>query len=79
MRDHEISFTMAFLSGFEAISSDKETIELALDVKKMAKGHNLELYDCIIAATAIMENQVLITRNRKHYPDSRLRVMVPEY
>ena len=79
MRDHEIKPTMAFLSGFKAISADRETIELAYDVKKRAKGHNLELYDCIIAATAIMENQVLITRNKKHYPDPRVRVIVPEY
>jgi predicted nucleic acid-binding protein len=79
MREHEKNATLAFLSGFQVIGVDTATVELAYDVKRKAKGHNLELYDCVIAATGIIENQALITRNRKHYPDARLRVITPEY
>jgi predicted nucleic acid-binding protein len=79
MREHEIQPTLFFLSGFQVIAAGKETVELAYEVKRKAKGHNLELYDCIIAATAITEKQAIITRNKKHYPDSRLREIIPGY
>lgn len=79
MRGHETGPTLALLSGFQVIKADKEVIELAYDVKNKARGHNLELYDCIIAATAIIEHQAVVTGNKRHFPDPRLKVIVPEY
>jgi predicted nucleic acid-binding protein len=58
---------------------DREIVRLALDIKEKAKGYQLELYDCIIAATALTHNQTLITRNSRHYPDDRLKVLIPNY
>jgi predicted nucleic acid-binding protein len=60
---------------------NKEIVRLAHDVKSRARAKNiqLELNDCIIAATAIKLNQILVTRNDKHYPDNRLTLFVPDY
>jgi predicted nucleic acid-binding protein len=79
MREPERKKTHALINCFEELNVDKEIIRLAHDVKVKAKGFRLELYDCIIAATAIKLNQVLVTRNRKHYPDKRLKLFVPTY
>ena len=49
------------------------------EVKRYAKGYRLELYDCIICATALVKDQILVTRNTKHYSDKRLRLFVPTY
>ena len=32
------------------------------------KSHSAELGDALIAATAVLNNSELLTRNRKHYP-----------
>jgi predicted nucleic acid-binding protein len=79
MRACEDEATMEFLSVFKIIEVNAGIVETALDVKRKAKGHKLELYDCIIAATAIMTGMPLITGNKKHYPDKRLKVITPEY
>lgn len=79
MREEERTDTFRLLSGFKVISTDAETIMLAAAVKNRAKGHKLDLYDCIIAATAIKHSQVLVTRNSRHYPDKSLRLFVPKY
>ena len=79
MKEHERRKTFALIENFEEIVVDKEIIRLAHDVKARAKGFQLELNDCIIAATAIKFNQVLVTRNSKHYPDERLTIFVPDY
>lgn len=79
MREHEDEKTLMFLNAFKTVGVEKETAEIALDIKRRSKGHALELYDCLIAATAIKRNIPLITRNKKHYPDKRVRVITPEY
>ena len=79
MRKKESKETLALLDSFEEIPVDKEIVRLAHDVKSNAKGHTLELYDCIIAATAIKFEQILITKNEKHYPDKRLKLFIPKY
>ncbi len=79
MRTKEKKDTLALLDSFEEIPVDKEIVRLFHDVKSKAKGHTLELYDCIIAATAIKYDQILVTKNGKHYPDKRLKLFVPKY
>lgn len=60
-------------------SIDKKLVILSHEVKQRAKGHQLELYDCIIFAAALKYNQILVTRNAKHYPDKRIKLFVPDY
>lgn len=79
MKGNEKEETLALLNTLEEVSVDKEIIREAYEIKCLAKGHHLELYDCIISATAIRHNQVLITRNAKHYPDKRLKLFIPKY
>jgi predicted nucleic acid-binding protein len=79
MRDEEKENTFALLNRLEELVVDKAIVRLAHDVKTRAKGFQLKLYDCVIAATAIKYNQRLITKNSKHYPDERLNLFIPGY
>lgn len=79
MGEEEKERTMVLLNSLNELPVDKEMIRLAHDIKEKAKGYRLELYDCIIAATALTFDQVLVTRNARHYPDKRLKLVVPDY
>ena len=79
MREEEKERTMALLNRLNELSVDKNIVRLAHDIKVNAKGYRLELYECIIAATALTFDQVLVTLNAKHYPDKRLKLVVPDY
>lgn len=79
MKKGEKEKTHALLNSLEEISVDKEIIRIAHNVKERAKAYRLELIDCIIAATAIKTDQILVTRNAKHYPDKKLKLFVPDY
>ncbi len=79
MREGEKEKTMKLLNSLNELSVDKDIVRLAHDIKEKAKGYRLELYDCIIAATALTFDQALVTRNAKHYPDKRLKLFVPDY
>lgn len=48
----------------------KEVAEKAAQIKRGLKktGHNIYLDDCLIAATTILEDAILVTLNKKHYP-----------
>ena len=79
MREHERDKTFALINSLEELVVDGEIVRLAHDVKSKATNVRLELNDCIIAASAIKFNQVLVTRNARHYPDERLSLYVPDY
>jgi predicted nucleic acid-binding protein len=79
MREHERDKTFALINSLEEVVVDGEIVRLAHDVKSKATNVRLELNDCIIAAAAIKFNQVLVTRNARHYPDERLSLYVPDY
>ena len=79
MRENEKSKTFKLLDNLETIDVNKQIILLAHDVRTGAKGFDLELYDCIIAATAIAEDLILVTKNARHYPDKRIKIFIPEY
>lgn len=55
---------------FEVISVDKEIAEEAGEYREKyaKKGMKLPTIDTLIAATAIINRSVLVTRNIKHYP-----------
>ncbi len=79
MRENERDRTFKFLDSLKSIDVNKQIVILAHDVKTGAKGFDLELYDCVIAATAIVYDLILVTRNARHYPDKRIKIFVPEY
>jgi predicted nucleic acid-binding protein len=41
------------------------------------KRSGIELADAFIAATAVLNNAELVTRNEKHYPMTDVAVLVP--
>jgi len=79
MREKEREQTFTLIDCFTSIPVDKEIVILAYKIKRRAKSYKLQLYDCIISATAIKFDQVLITRNAKHYPDDRIKLFIPGY
>lgn len=79
MTDNEKERTFSLLTSLEEIPVDKEIVSLAYDVKIRTKGYQLQLFDCIICATALKFNQTLVTLNEKHYPDRRIKLFVPNY
>ena len=79
MREDEKDKTFKLLDSLKIIDVNKQIVLLAQEVKTAAKGFDLELYDCIIAATAIINDLILVTKNGKHYPDKRVKIFIPEY
>jgi len=79
MKPEEELKTFKLIDTLESLEVTKEIVLGAYEIKTVCKGFNLELYDCIIAATAVVNSLILVTRNSKHYPDKRLKLFVPEY
>jgi predicted nucleic acid-binding protein len=49
-------------------------------LKRFAKSHGLQVFDSLVAATAIEQGLTLISRNRKHFDMIReLDLLVPQY
>ncbi len=70
MKEHEKDRTEQLLSGFDEFPVTGEIARHAGLLKNewAAKGYTLTLADMLIAATAILHRQVLVTENRKHFP-----------
>ena len=79
MKESEREKTLTLFDNLIELEVSRRIIRASYEVKKRAKGHHLELMDCIIAATALEQNFTLVTRNSKHYPDKRLKLFVPDY
>jgi predicted nucleic acid-binding protein len=77
MRESERERTQELIDSLIALPVTKEIATLAGSFKREAG--NLELDDCLIAATAVTEAMELVTRNVKHYPMAPVRLMVPDY
>ena len=60
-----IAFQKAKLTGKEAGKSG---------IPQKLSGYELELDDCLIAATAAVEGLELATRNERHYPMTEIKV-----
>ena len=78
-RPPEKDKTCKLIDSLEPLDVNKKIVIDAYEIKNSYKGYKLELYDCIIAATAIEADLILVTKNSKHYPDKRLKLFIPEY
>lgn len=79
MKENEKNKTYELINNLKEIDVNKRIVTAAYEIKNHAKGFDLELYDCIIAATALEYDLILVTHNAKHYQDKRLKIFVPEY
>ena len=68
MRDEELEKTEKLLNSLAVIDVDRKIAALAGDYRRTIKSHHLELDDCLIAATCVINRATLITCNIKHYP-----------
>lgn len=68
MRDEEIEKTLKLLNSLAVIDADRKIAALAGDYRRTIKSHQLELDDCLIAATCVINRATLLTCNIKHYP-----------
>ncbi len=68
MREEEREMTERLLNSLMVIDVDRKIAGLAGDYRRTIKSHQLELDDCLIAATCAINKATLITCNIKHYP-----------
>ena len=76
MREKEKEKTDKFIESLHYFEVTRKIAKLAgeLRQKHARKGKTLVTADVIIAATAIIYNSILFTRNIKHYPFSELEI-----
>ena len=75
MRSGEESATAALLDALVVLPVTREIAEVAGRFKRTIRRRTLELADCLIAATAFVENATLATGNVKDYPMSEVSVV----
>jgi len=78
MRSGEEERTKALVDHVEVLDVNREVAEKAGHYKSSARGHGLELDDCLIAAAAFIHKAVLATGNGKHYPMEDIKVTVTD-
>ena len=76
MRPKEESATRSLVDSLKIVDVSRDIAERAGSFKGAAKGHSLELDDCLIAATAFCTGATLATGNGKHYPMKDIRKVV---
>ena len=76
MRPKEEKATRGLVDSLKIIDVSRDVAEKAGTFKGAAKGHSLELDDCLIAATAFCTGTTLATGNGKHYPMKDIRKVV---
>ena len=71
----------AFLSGYVIVPLRSSTGTRAYQLlMRHAKSHGLQVFDSLVAATAIEEGLTLVTRNRRHFEMIEgLNLAVPPY
>lgn len=74
MRINEEGRTRQLLEGLSYFDVTMQIAELAGRMKCKTKTHTLWLDDCLIAATAIINECILVTKNIKHYPFASLKL-----
>jgi len=79
MRKSEQGKTEELINSMIVLPVTKGVAELAGRFKQEARGFDLELDDCLIAATAVTEATELATRNVRRYPTAQVRLLVVEY
>jgi predicted nucleic acid-binding protein len=69
VRPGEFENTEALFKKLRCVQTDHAIGELAGEfLRRHSKSHGLEVPDAIIAASAVRNQALLWTRNRKHYP-----------
>ncbi|MEN6423088.1 MAG: type II toxin-antitoxin system VapC family toxin [Smithella sp.] len=68
MKEQEREKTEKLLDSMVVIDVDRNIAALAGNYRRTIKSHQLELDDCLIAATCAIRKAALITCNIKHYP-----------
>ena len=76
MRVHEAEKTAELLDGLNIIDCTRQIAEKAGNYKASIKSQQLDLDDCIVAATAFISKAELATGNDKHYPMKDVRKIV---
>ena len=79
MRSDEEKKTMELLRSLEQLPIDFEAALLAGTIKQETRDRDLELDDCLIAATALCHQATLLTHNPKHYPHKSLDLKAATY
>ena len=76
IRSGENAKTKELLDSMEGIILDTPTAHLAGSFLReyRRKGVSLSLADVMIAATAIIENLILVTYNQRHYPMPEIKL-----
>ena len=69
--------TDALLDALVIVPVTQEIAEVAGRFKRRVKSRRLELADCLIAATALVEGITLATGNTKDYPMPEITVLNP--
>jgi predicted nucleic acid-binding protein len=66
---NEHQFISRFFRPLLCVAADYDIGQLAGEfLRKYARSYSLEIGDALIAATAVLRQSTLWTRNRKHYP-----------
>jgi predicted nucleic acid-binding protein len=75
MRSEERDQTSALLDSLVLVDVTRAIAELAGRFKQRERSRRLELADCLIAATAVVETAVLATGNARDYPMPELTLL----
>lgn len=75
MRAAERNATQALLDSLVILPVTREVAELAGQLKQTTRHMQLELADCLIAATTLVQGATLATGNRRHYPFKSLVIV----
>ena len=68
-RPSEHKFLDALFAVVQSVPIDQEIAKRTGEyLRQFRKSHSVELGDALIAATAVLHNLLLWTRNHKHYP-----------
>ena len=80
MKERERDATERLIESLRFFPVDPETARLAGDMIRnhRGKGITLALADAVIAATAIQNDLILATYNKKHYPMTEVRLISPD-
>ncbi len=73
LREEEREKTERLLNSLAVIAVDRNIAALAGDYRRTIRSQQLELDDCMIAATCVVHQATLITGNSKHYPMRELK------
>lgn len=79
MLPSEKKATQALLDSLMILPVTREIAEVAGQLKQTTRQMQLELPDCIITATALVEGADLATGNRRHYPFKTLKIITLEH